>query len=149
MDNIKIYIIQIIIVASIVQLGGLLVSGKSYQKLYKLVGAIFLMLTMFSFPNANLKQIVDNSINYSQPDEVGADYISTEFTQKVSEKIRNSIQSQYGIESEVTVTTDESYTAISIHVSYDGEIEPVELKQYVIDKFCTQNDEVIVVGKKT
>lgn len=149
MDNIKIYIIQIIIVASIVQLGGLLVSGKSYQKLYKLVGAIFLMLTMFSFPKANLKQIVDTSINHSQPDEVGEDYISMEFTQKVSEKIRNSIQSQYGIESEVTVTTDKSYTAISIHVSYDGEIEPVELKQYVIDNFCTQNDEVIVVGKKT
>lgn len=149
MDNIKIYIIQIIIVASIVQLGGLLVSGKSYQKLYKLVGAIFLMLTMFSLPKANLKQIVDNSINHSQLDEVGEDYISMEFTQKVSEKIRNSIQSQYGIESEVTVTTDKSYTAISIHVSYDGEIEPVELKQYVIDKFCTQNDEVIVVGKKT
>ena len=40
MDNIKTYIIQIIIVASIVQLGGLLVSGKSYQKLYKLVGAL-------------------------------------------------------------------------------------------------------------
>lgn len=149
MDNIKAYIIQIIIVASIVQLGGLLVSGKSYQKLYKLVGAIFLMLTMFSLPKANLKQIVDTSINHSQLDEVGADYISMEFTQKVSEKIRNSIQSQYGIESEVTVTTDKSYTAISIHVSYDGEIEPVELKQYVIDKFCTQNDEVIVVGKKT
>jgi hypothetical protein len=149
MDNIKAYIIQIIIVASIVQLGGLLVSGKSYQKLYKLVGAIFLMLTMFSLPKANLKQIVDNSINHSHPDEVGADYISTEFTQKVSEKIRNSIQSQYGIESEVTVTTDESYTAISIHVLYDGEIDPVELKQYVIDNFCTQNDEVIVVGKKT
>lgn len=149
MDNIKAYIIQIIIVASIVQSGGLLVSGKSYQKLYKLVGAIFLMLTMFSFPNANLKQIVGTSINYSQPDEVGADYISMEFTEKVSEKIRNSIQSQYGIESEVTVTTDESYTAISIHVSYDGEIDPVELKQYVIDNFCTQNDEVIVVGKKT
>ena len=149
MDNIKAYIIQIIIVASIVQLGGLLVSGKSYQKLYKLVGAIFLMLTMFSLPKANLKQIVDTSINHSQLDEVGEDYISMEFTQKVSEKIRNSIQSQYGIESEVTVTTDKSYTAISIHVLYDGEIAPVELKQYVIDKFCTQNDEVIVVGKKT
>lgn len=149
MDNIKTYIIQIIIVASIVQLGGLLVSGKSYQKLYKLVGAIFLMLTMFSLPKANLKQIVDTSINHSQPDEVETDYISMEFTQKVSEKIRNSIQSQYGIESEVTVTTDESYTAISIHVLYDGEIDPVELKQYVIDNFCTQNDEVIVVGKKT
>ena len=149
MDNIKAYIIQIIIVASIVQFGGLIISGKSYQKLYKLVGAIFLLLTIFSFPTANIKQILDTSISYSQYDDSGANYISMEFTEKVSAKIKQSIKSQYGIESEVTVTTNENYTAISVHILYDGEVDTAQLRQYVLDNFCTQNDEVIVVGKKT
>ncbi len=149
MNNIKAYIIQIIIVASIAQIGGLMVSGKSYQKLYKLVGAIFLMLTIFSFPTAEIKQLSDTSINYPLPDDAGTDYIYTEFTNKVSEKIKNSIKNQYGIECEVTVTTDKNYSNMSIQVVCNNEIDTTVLKQYVTDNFCTQNDEVIVVGKKT
>ena len=149
MDNIKVYIIQMIVVASIVQFGGLAVSGKAYRKLYKLVGAIFLMLTIFTFPNANVKQILETSIVYSPPVETGTDYVNSEFTKKVSEKIKNSIKSQYGIESEVTVVTDENYTSMSIRVIADGKIDTFALRQYVIDNFCTQNDEVIVVGKET
>lgn len=149
MENIKAYIIQIILVASIVQFGGLAVSGKAYQKLYKLVGAIFLMLTIFSFPNTNIKQILDASIVYSQPEEAGADYINSEFTKRVSEKIKNSVKSQYGIESEVTVVTNENYNGMSIWIIPDSKIDTFELRQYVINNFCTQNDEVIVVGKET
>ena len=107
------------------------------------------MLTIFSFPNTNIKQILDASIVYSQPEEAGADYINSEFTKRVSEKIKNSVKSQYGIESEVTVVTNENYNGMSIWIIPDSKIDTFELRQYVINNFCTQNDEVIVVGKET
>ena len=145
MSDFKLYIIRIVIVVSIVQLG-VIMSGEKYKKLYSLVGAIFIVFAMLSFPNFDFGYF---NFNYQLQTgvETGEDNIAKAFTESVSEKIEDGIKETCNTEADVTVQTDENFS--KLHITIDcccPEEISVKIDEYVKKTFCTQNDEVIITN---
>ena len=145
MSDFKLYIIRIIIVVSIVQLG-VVMSGQKYKKLYSLVGAIFIVFAMLSFPDFDFGYF---NINYPSQTviETGEDNIAKTFTDSVSKKIEEGIKETCNTEADVTVQTDENFSNLHITIACCCPEEiSAKINEYVKKTFCTQNDEVIITN---
>lgn len=148
MDDFKLYIIRIIIIVSIVQLG-VIISGEKYKKLYSLVGAIFIIFAIISFPDFNYANLsLFTSSNYQG--EYNNETVAEAFTRSVCEKIKEAIEENYGIKSDVFVSTDESFSRLYIEIICDCDNELLAtVEEYVKNNFCTNNDEVIISNGDT
>ncbi len=145
MSDFKLYIIRIVIVVSIVQLG-VVMSGEKYKKLYSLVGAIFIVFAMLSFPDFEFGNF---NLNFPLPTDIETeeDNIARTFTKSVSDKIEAGIKETCNTEADVTVQTDENFS--KLHITIDcccPEEISVKIDEYVKKTFCTQNDEVIITN---
>ena len=147
MDDFKLYIIRIIIILSIVQLG-IIISGEKYKKLYSLAGAVFIVFAILSFPKTDFFELFNISYPTQAEIGIGEENISTAFTESVSDKIEDGIKENYNIKANVTVTTDEKFSKLYITVDCDcSEDICVKINDYVKKTFCTQNDEVITANE--
>ena len=146
MNDFKLYIIRIIIILSIVQLG-IMISGEKYKKLYSLVGAIFIIFAFLSFPKSDFFGLFNISYHTQAKIRIGEENISKAFTESVSDKIEDGIKENYNIKANVIVTTDEKFSKLYITVNCDcPEDICVKINEYVKKTFCTQNDEVITTN---
>lgn len=144
MNELKTYIIRIIVVAAIVQLG-VIVSGERYKKIYSLVGAIFIVFVILMIPSINLKEISFDDYKKIDFDEIT---ISRQFTDNVSKKIKENIMVTFGIDANVNVTTDSSYSNICVTVACECSDElKYRIEEYVKKTFCTPSDEVIMISE--
>lgn len=144
MDYFKGYIIKIIVLCAMLQLGSFVISTESFKRLYKLVGSVMLMVSILNLPSCN----AEYKIPYTDPDyTVETDNnINQEFTENVKDVIYKDIKETYKIESfRVEVKSDYVSISISIFVygNFSDEIKDSLLK-YIKSKYCTDEDEVIV-----
>lgn len=149
MEKIKLYIIKIILVAAVVQIGGLIVGSKSYQKLYKLIGGVFVIIAMISFPTINISEITDD-LNYEtiETSLVQGDFIKSEFANRVSDKIKADIEDRFEKRCDVYVDIDDDFSKLNIRVSAAFDEESARLIQkYITESYCAESDEVIVVNE--
>jgi hypothetical protein len=144
MNDLKLYIIRIIIVASIVQLGTVII-GPKYKKIYSFAGAVFIVFAMLSIPNVNVEKF---SISGYSDFETKDSTVSELFTNAVSQKVEYGIYNTFGIETIVDVLTDNEFTKIEIIVKCKCSDEMAyRIEEYVTKTFCTQRDEVVVLGE--
>lgn len=147
MSEIKLYVIKIIAVAAVVQLGGIFISRKSYQRLYRLIGGIFIILTMISFPHIKEYKLSVETFDEVYETEYTNKFLETQFTEKVSRKIADDIRNIYGVECDVAVSTNEEFSRLLIEISGEYDENNIDsIRQHVIQNFCTQNDEVILIN---
>ena len=144
MNDLKSYVIRIIIVASIVQFGTIAI-GQKYKKIYSFIGSVFIIFTMLSIPNVDVGSFFNFKYNELQSDNIT---VSERFTTEVSRKIQEEIHNVFGIDSTVDVLTDNEFSKIKIVVKCSCSDEVLyRIEEYVLKTFCTQKDEVIVVSE--
>ena len=137
------YVIKIIILCALIQLGSVIIHGKKYKKLYVLAGGILIVHTLFSFPPLSM-DVADLWI--AESEYVQTYEIKPVFEQKVSETIKNNLFDNLNLSADVDVFVSEDYTSLKVDVickNKDIDISLVE--EYVKKTFLNEKDEVRVV----
>ncbi len=146
MYSIKLYIIKVIIVVAILQIGSLFINIPSYKQLYAIAGGIILISTFFSLP-ATKVEFPD--VNIPEKTEI-ADYQNIwqiESEKNIEKLIYDDLVKEYHLECIVEVQTD--MKTLNINISYNNEnVSPDQIYDFVKKKYCTDNDKVIVENEK-
>ena len=144
MYSLKLYIIKIIIVVAILQIGAMFINVRSYDRLYSLVGGIILIGTVLSVP--------DIKLNLSSPDiltqteiPVLEDVVGKTFENNLQELIQEDIYQNYKIRCEVKIKTDMEKLEIYV-ICNSNSISDTELYNYVKNSYCTENDKVVIMN---
>ena len=144
MNELKAYIIRLVIVTAIVELGAV-ITGEKYKKIYSLVGAVFIIFAMLSFPGVDLTNV---SFKNHEAIKFYSEGISERFTYGVSQKIKDAITEVFDKEVFVFVSTDSSYSKICITIKCECSDEMrYKIEEYVTKTFCSSNDEVIIISE--
>ncbi|MBQ4527398.1 MAG: hypothetical protein II998_04925 [Clostridia bacterium] len=143
MNTFKFYIIKIIIVSSVVQLGGLLITDNGFKKLFKLIGSVMLLVSIASVPGCD-KQFDVNTNSQYNINISDFNSINEEFTENVEKIIENDLKERFSLEFfRVKVTSD--YYTMKIYVNgMFSEAEKIEIEKHLKTTYCTSHDEVNV-----
>ena len=142
MESIKLYIIKIIVVVAVLQIGGFFINIRSYNHLYSLVGGVILIATIFSAPGI---KIDTNYLDLSHKEEIPAfeDTIENTFETRVEEMIAEGLHKKYKTQCRVEVDTD--FEKLKINVFFDNElISNNEIYNYIKNTYCTEKDKVVI-----
>jgi len=142
MYSLKLYIIKIIAIVAVLQIGGLFINKPSFARLYTLTGAIILITALFSFPDIDFNL---PKVNVSDNSTLPAfeDAFKKTFENNLADKITNSIYKNFNLNCKVDIETDMEH--MEIYVLYDSKnISPDELSDYIKSVYCTQNDRVVI-----
>lgn len=139
MNEIKGFIIRLIVLSFLIQVCGMFIRNSSLKKLYNLMCGIILICTILNIP------ITDMGFSFMLPEdefsyEESQIDIKQEFTDKVSQKIQNDLLTRYGFEGSVEVQSDFRNLDIIVYGVEDYDKEVIE--KYIKDKYCTEKDRV-------
>jgi len=144
MNEMKTYIIRLIIVTATVELGAI-ITGEKYRKIYSLVGAVFIIFALLSLPKTDISGV---AFQNHKTIEFEADGIAKRFTDGVAQRIKYDILNVFDTEVSVFVTTDNSYSKICITIKCECSDEiKFKIEEYVSKNYCSSDDEVIMVGE--
>ncbi len=143
MEEIKIYIIKMVILSVLIQLIGSLIKKDSFKRIYNLVGGIMVVFTLLGIPIENAKLKMSDSYDNEFYND-NTNIIENEFTKIVSEKIKKDIKETFGFDGDVEVNSDLNKLKITIK----GNIKECsqDINKYIRDKYCTDNDEVELIN---
>jgi len=146
MYSLKLYIIKIIVVVAILQIGGLFINIRSFARLYTLAGAIILVITIFSFPDIKLK-IYEADVTEKAVVPVFEDALEKTFEKNLADKIMKSVYEDLNLTCEVKIYTD--MEQVEIYVFYENKnISPEELSNYIKSVYCSPKDRVVINNER-
>lgn len=146
MYSLKLYIIKIIVVVAILQIGGLFINIRSFARLYTLAGAIILVITIFSFPDIKLKNY-EAGVTGKAVVPVFEDALEKTFENNLADKIMKSVYEDLNLTCEVKIYTD--MEQVEIYVFYENnDISPEELSNYIKSVYCTPKDRVVINNER-
>lgn len=139
MNEIKGFIVRLIVLSFLIQVCGMFIRNSSLKKLYNLICGIILICTILNIP------ITDMGFSFALPEdefsyEESQFDVKRDFTDKVSQKIKNDLSTQYGFSGSVEVQSDFRNLNIIVYGAEDYEKEVI--KKYIKDKYCTEKDRV-------
>ncbi len=141
MLNFKIFIVSIITVSYVVQFGSVILEKTRYSKIYKFISGVVILFSLFNLP-------INNSLNYipvNQDAEIFSKDIKSEFENNLKNQILDDLHNKYYVNQEISVSTD--FDSIKIYI-YNNDDEANSIKEYLTEKYCTPNDEVIIVDEE-
>lgn len=142
MDSFKQYIIRIIVLCAVVQLGSVLITNDGFKRVYKLAGSIMLMISFLSLPSCNTK--LDFDFIEQNKTVSTDDLLNGEFTDRVEKMISDDLKENFKLQFfRVEVTSDYSSINISVYGYFTND-EIATVENYIKNKYCTSEDEVMV-----
>lgn len=142
MNEIKKYILKLIILIIAVQIGNVFLNKTAYNKLFNSICGVIISL-MIVMPVINFVKtckFTDSNSNFKDANS----YVSVKdtFENNLGAIIHDDILNKFNINCKVKVNTD--YSSINICIVCNNNINKNEIIAYVKNKYCNVNDAVVM-----
>lgn len=140
----KNFIVYIITLSFVFQLGKILLSNTKFNDIYKVSVTIIITVNIiYNFSSCNF--INDNHTNISNGViEYDSVNIKKTFENKLEQTITRDIHNKYYVNLNIDVKTDMKKLLIYVYSNMNNDIL-MDIKKYISDKYCTPKDEVILI----
>ncbi len=148
MEHFKLFLKNFLLIGVILQFGNIILSKTKFYDNYKKISGIImaiclvssLMSLSVSFKNINFD---NKNINFNFEDS-----IKNEFQTKLKNIIENDLHNEYYVNLYIEIETNYKFLSIHIFGNIPKNRED-DIIDYIKNKYCTPNDEVIIHSEDT
>lgn len=143
MSEVKLYVIKLIVLIIVIQIGNVFLSKTAYKRIFNsvcgVIISLMIVMPLFEFVTSFRADITDRS------DSKTKSYISFKdiFQNNLKKIIENDIRGCFNIKSDVEVNTDFSELKIIIHTETNNS-NSNKIADYVKNKYCGEKDTVVI-----
>ena len=143
MSDVKLYVIKLIVLIIVIQIGNVFLSKTAYKRIFNsvcgVIISLMIVMPIFEFVTSFRADITDRS------DSKTESYISFKdiFQNNLKKIIENDIRGCFNIKSDVEVNTDFSELKIIIHTETNN-LNSKKIADYVKNKYCGEKDTVVI-----
>ena len=143
MSEVELYVIKLIVLIIVIQIGNVFLSKTAYKRIFNsvcgVIISLMIVMPIFEFVTSFRADITDRS------DSKTESYISFKdiFQNNLKKIIENDIRGCFNIKSDVEVNTDFSELKIIIHAETNNS-NSKKIADYVKNKYCGEKDTVVI-----
>lgn len=143
MSEVKLYVIKLIVLIIVIQIGNVFLSKTAYKRIFNsvcgVIISLMIVMPILKFVTSFRADITDRS------DSKTESYTSFKdiFQNNLKKIIENDIQTGFNIKSDVEVNTDFSELKIVIHTETNN-LNSKKIADYVKNKYCGEKDTVVI-----
>lgn len=138
----KRFVVYIIVLSFVVQLGKLILSKTKFNDIYKTSTSILVIIGILFYLKSFNFEVVINELDNIDISYYGNQNIKYEFENNLERLIEEDIHNKYYVNLNVSVSTD--FDKLSICLIQNNISNINDIRNYIFNKYCTPGDEVII-----
>lgn len=143
MDKIKNLFVLLIALSVFVQIGKIFLNNTQYEKIYKFISSFFIVIIVITYIfslGRNESNIDLFSKTYFKSDNTD---IKNNFENKLAQTIETNIHNIFYVNYSIKVETD--FKQLKIYILGKGTATDDDVKNYIVNNYCTSKDEVYII----
>jgi len=145
MSNLKGIIILIIIFSIFIQFGKVFLNNTQYEKIYKTTSSFFIIMVITICLFSLGKNIADIEILSQNSFDLSETNIKNEFENNLAKTIEENIHNIFYVNYTIKVKSD--FKQLKIYVLAKGNDTDDDVKNYIVNNYCTSEDEVYMINE--